>query len=1001
MIKELSMTVFHVMPVSPKRCGPRIIATALVGLSLVISLFAGAVSAKTEAALPGKSLPEAHSVLPTDNTVFWPHEKSDLKPDPSVHFGRLTNGFRYALMNNAEPKNRVSMHLVVEAGSLNETDEEQGLAHFLEHMLFNGSTHFKPGELVKYFQNIGMQFGPDANAHTGFNQTVYDILLPDGSSGSISDGLLVLSDYADGALLLEEEIERERHVVLAEKRTRDSASYRTFVSTLSFELPDVRISKRLPIGREEVIRNADRKLMKDFYDAWYRPETMILVMVGDFDVNTAVPLIQDRFGKMTGRAPPRDEPDFGTIDHQGDRAFFHFENESGNTSVSIEMVKKVQPQRDSVTLQKERLTLDVANRIVQERLNAMLSEPDTPFTSAQVGAGVFLRQMAYADISADCKPENWDRSLQMLDRSLRQALEYGFTADELNRVKQDLISALENAVKNAPTRKSAHLSGQLIGSLGRDRVFQSPSQRLEMLRPWVEQMTTADVHRAFTESWRADHRLVLLTGNAYPLSGVDDPEDKILSVYSESRRVAVSRPEAYREVSFPYLPEPDKPGEILKRHTIDDMDILQVDFKNGVRLNFKRTPFEANQVQVKVTLEGGRATEPASRSGLAVLSGEVINESGLGALNKNELERALAGKTVGVGFGLDDDHFIFSGAAVSGETRLLFQLLYAHLLDPAFRQTAYQLAMSRFDQQYKELNQTVDGAMVLSGRRFLAGNDHRFGLPEYERFQQLTLTDIRAWLEPVLKQSPIEVSVVGDVDSETVVRLAARYFGSLPSRGAFQTPVRDSINFPVNKKLPLTVDTKIPKGLLVVAFPTDDIWNISRTRRLAILAEIFSDRLRERVREKLGAAYSPFAYNRPSRAYRGYGVFQAHIQAAPDDLLTIEREVKAIASSMAENGVTDDELKRALEPTLTSIKDLRRQNRYWLNTVLSGSRAHPQQIDWSRSIMADYASITTSEISALARKYLVTGRSATIRISPGDASAITTGSACGSNAGTG
>ncbi|MFH1074614.1 MAG: pitrilysin family protein, partial [Candidatus Firestonebacteria bacterium] len=227
--------------------------------------------------------------LAEKNTNFsqWPHEESDIKPDPSVIYGRLPNGFRYALMENHEPKDRVNIRLNVQAGSMQEQDKEEGLAHYLEHMLFNGSTHFKPGELVKYFQDLGMQFGHDANAHTGFYETVYDILLPGGKRENLDKGLLIAQDYAGGALLLDSEVERERKVVLSEKRSRDSSSYRTYISEMKFKFPDAAVSKRIPIGETESLEKMTGKKLKDFYQAWYRPENIILVLVGDFDSKTA------------------------------------------------------------------------------------------------------------------------------------------------------------------------------------------------------------------------------------------------------------------------------------------------------------------------------------------------------------------------------------------------------------------------------------------------------------------------------------------------------------------------------------------------------------------------------------------------------------------------------------------------------------------------------------------------------------------------------------------
>ena len=323
----------------------------------------------------------------------WPHENSDLEPDPALFFGRLDNGFRYVLMHNRNPENRVSMHLNVQAGSMQETDEQQGLAHYLEHMLFNGSEHFPPGELVKYFQSIGMAFGADANAHTGFFETVYDIFLPAGDRPNLEKGLLVMQDYAGGALLLQEEVDRERKIILAEKRSRDSASYRTFVATLDFELPDARITRRLPIGTQEVLNSAGRDELKDYYDTWYRPENMILVAVGDFDVSLARELVEKAFNGLQARAPAKPPVAFGTVSHIGLKTFHHHEKEAGSTTVTIEVLTQTDPVHDSAAFQKGKLIEDVADRIVQNRLDAEIGRPDVPGKDASIGSGRFLNHI--------------------------------------------------------------------------------------------------------------------------------------------------------------------------------------------------------------------------------------------------------------------------------------------------------------------------------------------------------------------------------------------------------------------------------------------------------------------------------------------------------------------------------------------------------------------------------------------------------------------------------
>ena len=913
----------------------------------------------------------------------WPHETSDLAPDPDVTFGRLPNGFRYVLMPNRTPRARVSMHLNIQAGSLQETDAQQGLAHFLEHMLFNGSTHFPPGELVKYFQSIGMQFGPDANAHTGFDETVYDILLPDGNHASIEKGLLVLRDYADGALLLPAEIDRERKVILAEKRTRDSAAYRTFVASFQFSFGDARIARRLPIGLPEVIEKADPAELKGYYETWYRPERMVLVMVGDFDLPTTTAAIHERFASLTARRAPQADPDPGRPKNSGERFFHHFEKEAGKTRVSIEVLIRAEEERDTAALRHRELLEEMADRMVQNRLDALLGEPDMPFTDASVESGRYLGQFDYAEISADCDPQKWTDALTRIEQVLRQALAHGFSGAELDRVKKDFQSELDKALEQAGTRDSRDLARSIIRSVNTGRVFKSPAQEKDLLYDAVQAATPEAVAAAFRGNWPPDHRLVLVTGNAPIGDTTLAARDVIRNVYQTSRSVAVLRPIAGEAPKFPYLAPPTAGGVIVRREHAADNGVTRLAFANGVKLNLKPTDFKEGEVLATLIFGDGSSGQPLDKPGLAPLAEALVNESGLGGLTKDALEQALAGKTSRVEFSIEDQWFVLRGRTLPAELDLLFALLYAHLQDPGLRVEAFGLMMQRFDQAFGAMSRSPDGAMELEGSRFLAGGDPRFGLPPPEKFQTLTLADVRTWLMPAFETEPIEISVVGDFDAETVVQAAARYFGGLPARPGRKGPAAAAApQFPVDQSLALEVKSDIPKGLVVVAYPTDDFWDIQRTRRLSVLAEVFSDRLRLRVREKLGAAYSPYAYNWSSRAFPGFGILRAMVSVDPRDAKRIAAEVRDIADSLAQDGVAADERQRALEPILTSLREMQRTNRYWLDRVLTGSARYPQQLDWSRSLTGDYAAITEAELSGLARRFLDNRRSAEIIIRP-------------------
>ncbi|BBO89098.1 M16 family metallopeptidase [Desulfosarcina ovata] len=915
----------------------------------------------------------------------WAHETSDLKPDPNIVFGRLSNGFRYVLMQNQRPENRVSLHLFVHAGSLNETEDQRGVAHFLEHMLFNGSTHFPPGELIRYFQSIGMQFGNDANAHTGFNETVYDVILPQGDAQNLEKGLLVMQDYAMGALLLEEEVKRESGVILSEMRSRDSAGYRTFKATLTFELPDFLVSERLPIGKATVVRHANRKLLKSFYDAWYRPDNMMLVMVGDFSIPTAKPLIESRFGPFTARAAAAQPPVLGHIAHQGVQVFYHHEPEAGGTSVSIETIRSEPPAADTAQARHQRMIEAMADRIVQSRLDSRLKAPETPFTSAAVGSGTYLNHIRYSDISADSSAEKWSQTLAAIEQELRRALLYGFRQEELERVRKDVLKQLDNAVRETPTRNSTTLARSIIHNIAENRVIRSPEQEESLLAPLVASATLEQVQKAFRDNWSATHRLVLVTGNAdLTQTSRPSPQAQIRDAFLAAAKVAVSPPEAETATPFPYLPTPADIGQVASRDVLADLGITRIQLANGVRINLKRTDYKTNEVLANLIFGHGRSSEPESRPGLGLLAEPTVNESGLGGMDTDKLERAMAGKSTYVDFRIGETYFNFFAESVSDEMELLFQLLYAHIIDPGFRDDALALARERLHQDYQSASRSIEGMLKIEGTRFLAGGDSRFGMPSsFSAIRAIDLADIRNWIIPQLSSAPLELSIVGDIDEATVIELARRYLGALPAKSESNVTMRTTLpHLPAGSIRRIAVDTQIPKALVVSAWQTEDFWDIHRTRRLSVLADVFSERLRERIREKLGASYSPYAFNRASRAYDGYGLFQAYVNVAPDQTSAVLQEVKAIAADLVRKGVTEDERLRAIDPMLTSIKQYRQTNGYWLNSVMTASGRSPQQFAWARSFVDDFRAITVDELSRLATTYLIPERAAAVVIAP-------------------
>ncbi len=905
----------------------------------------------------------------------WPQDTSDLQPDPALRFGTLQNGLRYVLMKNREPRGRVAMYLDVQAGSVNETEEQRGLAHFLEHMLFNGTTHFPPGTLVEYLQSVGMEFGADTNAHTGYGETVYKLVLPDNSEQRISEGLLIMADYARGALLLEEEVDRERGIILAEKRARDSARSRVALERMHFAFAGTRIANRDIIGTEETLLAADSRMLRSYYDAWYRPENMILVVVGDMDPDRVDVMLREQLsGLRAAEVLPRC-PDFGRVARRGTEVFYLHEPELGATQIYLESVWDRNPEPDTREWEKKFFSRYVAAAILNNRLQVLTARPGSPLTSAQAYYGDLLQRVGYTTLRAVTDADQWENSLVLLTSTLKQALEYGFTPAELKRVQREIMADLQKQVQTKASRRSSDLASQLVDHLNDNRVFKSPEQEKILYGDLLKEMTLEDVNQAFRGLWNRDNRLIEVLGDAELGQGRKAPEQQILRTYNSALSRAVSPWVEKESAAFPYLSPAKEPGKVTG-HTIHrQIDAETWVFGDGTRLNVKKTDFEPGEVRVVVSFGDGRLAVPTP--GLDRLAESVVSESGFGRMTREQLARSLAGHSAEIRFQVDEESFRISGKGLNQELELLLQLIQAQLEDPGFREEAYRLSMDRFRQMYDQMESSVEGVMQLVGEVFLAGGNQRYGLVDRQTFMALTLKDVETWLRPILAGARLEISVVGDVEPEEVLTLVSKYFGA-SGRTLEPGAKGENIVFPAGKTLKRTVQSETEKALVVSAWETDDFWDISRTRRLGVLASILSDRLRREVREKLGATYSPVVYNRSSRVDPGHGVLRSMIIVDPALAEVLLKRMAQVGADIARQGVSAEELQRALKPTLTSIRDMMRTNRYWLESVLVLSGRHPDQLRWPLTIQQDFASIRPEELAGLAEKYLGPDRMAGI-----------------------
>ncbi len=911
---------------------------------------------------------------------IWPHVNSDLAPESSISWGKLENGMRYVLMPNKEPPNRISIRLIVQAGSLMENDDQRGLAHFIEHMAFNGTKNFPAGEMVEYFQRLGMGFGADTNAYTSFNETVYMLELPNNDVKIISEGLRLLRDFSDGILFDEKEIEDERGVVISEKKARDSVEFRTYQSELSFIFPNSILPKRLPIGIEDVIKNADRKLFLDYYKKWYTADRLILIVTGDFEIRKCISSIEQNFSSFEKSSKIETDPNMGFVESSGLITKFHLEREASSTKVSIQTIKPISRKTETRDDRIKELYSSVATRIINRRLEKLSKKENSVFNNGYIYTSDFLHFANIGAIELTCTHDQWAAALKVAENELRRVIQYGFREDELTEIKAVMLNEFNQQTKTSATRKSRYLAQSIVSHIRENKVIMSPAQIQALAKNSLAKLTPKICHKLFNEIWSSENTAIFITSN----KEINNPDSTIKNIYNESTQQILSPLVDEQLKAFAYYQIGDV-GEIIKKEYFEDLAITRVIFSNNVVLNLKPTEYEANTIKVAAQFGYGKLTLPKNKPGMPALASLSLISGGLIEHSYDEIKRIFSGKTVSINFEVKDDALIFSGSTNQADIDDQLHLICAYLNAPGYRNESLQIAQKQYEIFNKKLEHTARGVLKNKVTKYLSDNDYRFGYPTSLEFDKLNLYDVKDWLDEQLKSSYLEVSIVGDFSTDEIIEKARSTLGALSQRQdkkqIFQN--KRTLKFPNSDTEKIFVyQTEISKGIAAVYWPTTDLKNIHHSRRLNILSEVISDRLRLKIREEIGNAYSPYSANNPSSTYSDYGYLYCISIVDPSAIISVINIIRNIANDIVENGITEDELDRSLSPFMTSLNEQVRNNYYWLYTVLLQSNENPDRLHWARDMLDDYSSITVKDINNVATKYLKPANSLEIQIIP-------------------
>lgn len=910
----------------------------------------------------------------------WAHEESDLAPDPAVHWGVLPNGLRHAVLPNAEPQGRISLRLIVQAGSMHENDDERGLAHFVEHMAFRSTRNHSGGNLVNTLQRLGVGFGPENTAFTTHDYTIYHLDLPDDKTATLREALLVFREYADGILFLPDEIERERGVVLNEMAMRNTPEARVSEANLGFILPGARQTERSPIGLESLIRTFTPAQFHAFYDAWYRPERMIVTMVGSVDPAVAAGLIEETLAPLAARGPARPEPPrLGRT--PATTAEARVFNEPGIVGLALSFQHAVSVQETPGVYEDRvrELHSGLAHHMLQQRLTKLAQRRGTSFIAPRVEQNAGFTGWRVYSLILPSKLLAWRLVILEAEQELRRALEHGFTADELREAKKYFATHYEQSERMAGTRHSAALATQLAVCIAQHKVFTSPAIVRATIQPALDRATPEDCHHAFREVWGAAPPKLFIAAN----SSLNITDRDLTDAFLYSRRVEVLPRAELQTAVFAYT-DFGQPGRLVANQYHEATDARLTRYANGVRFNFKRTDFETDAVLVSLRVGTGRISQPPDRPGLDLLANYALLSGGLGRHTNTELNEILNGRVISLGFNVESDALAFTLHCAPRELLLGLQTLTAMLTDAAYRPEAMRNARANFGALVEWVANTPGGPIFALAPRVLTGGDLRFGVPTMEILGQRSLPELRAWLEPQFRGGPLEFSIVGDVDFATAEAAVAQTLGALPDRFVMLKAPQGQLSVPPPPAEPIItpVDTKLRQCALAYYWPMPDLRDVATERRCRLLADLIEERLRQRVREELGASYALAAKFEQYEGFPELSYFETYIEIDPLRADEVDRLVRREIASLRRDGLTPDEFERVRQPFLARRSADLRDNGYWGYTVLREAQLKPARLAAALDRESDTAAITAVEVQALADRYLDPDRMFVFRTTP-------------------
>jgi zinc protease len=904
-----------------------------------------------------------------------------IPPDPAIKIGKLDNGMTYYIRQNKKPEKRMELRLAVNAGSVCETDGQQGLAHFMEHMCFNGTKNFPSNKIIDMLEEMGVKFGAELNAGTSFDQTVYMLKVPTDSIEWINRGFQVLEDWAHQVSLEDAEIDKERGVIVEEWRLGLGAEERMQQKYFPVMFKGSRYADRNPIGKVEVIQSFPYDTLRAFYKSWYRPDLMAVVVVGDIDPGLAESKVKEYFGRVPKAKNPPERVEF-PIPGNIDPLISVVTDKEADGYNAVVFIKH--PKSESVTYSdyRNQLMRTLYTNMMNNRLQEIGQKPESPFLYAGTGYGAFLSRSVDAYLLQVAAKENQiEKSIEVVLTENERVRLFGFTETELEREKKDVFTMYEKMAKESDKTESRSYADEFVRNYLDKECIPGIQKEFEVVRGYLPEISLEEINK-LGKAWITDENVVALV-TAQEKEGVRVPtEGQVLDIIKSVKTMKI---EAYVDnvSDVPLMAELPVASRVAKRTEDKNFGFTEITFGNGVRMILKSTDFKNDEIVMTAFSPGGTSLYPDGDIMSATIASTIISQSGLGDFDFIGLQKKLSGNTAKLSPYISDLREGVNGNCSPKDLETMLQLNYLYFTKTRKDESAFNAYISRIKNTIKPMRANPQVIFQDTLSKIISLNSPRvITLPSEAQIDQVNLERcIGIFKDRFADASDFTYLMVGNFKIDEVIPLLEKYIGGLPSIKRKETWKDVTPGFPRGLTVVDVPKNSEPQSSVAMVWKGDFKWNDKDRQGFSMMMNILAIKCRESMREDQGGVYGVGVNGSSSKLPKPKYTIQASWGCSPDNIAKLSQTVLSEMGKIKKEGPTDTDLNKVKETLIRERETRLKENSFWLGT-LQNHLLFGDKLLTLDEYKAFINSFSTSDIKALANKYLNTDNYVQVALTP-------------------